>query len=313
MSTEILTALFFIICIISTIHAADEEITIDCKIGKVNYIFFNQLLSCTVYSKPNIVKRETKVTSICSGSTTGIRVFYALSKIIRYIPKNLDQVFPDLTGFRLENTQLKMVTKEDLQPFPELTMFASVSNHIEFLDEDLFMYNEKLQYVSFRANKISFIHPDVFNVVRGSLKQLYMDAQAINCGIGNPTTVTAIGNALDKLASSECTDIINAPALYTLWLELKGQVSGGGEDLQQCQTQLAEATAALTSASDNLLAVQTDLDSCTSNLEAITAQYDECMTNTTTVEDELAALETTLGEVSLTAANCCSAHPESCA
>jgi hypothetical protein len=204
-------------------------------------------MSCTVSSKTNIRTRDVKVTSICGGSTVGIKVFYALSKVIRYIPKNIENVFKDLIGFRLENTELKMVTKEDLAPFPGLLMFASVSNHIEFLEEDLFINNPNLQYVSFRANKITYIHPSVFTVISGSLKQLYMDAQAINCGIGNPTTPAAI-------------DVFNAPALYSLWLELKAQVSGGSDELDTCNNDLQTCQADLSAKDGEIQEKQAQID-----------------------------------------------------
>lgn len=269
----ILAALFLIISITSLTQADDEELSIDCTIGKVNYVYFNQLLSCTAGSKVKIMKRDIKVTSVCGESnTTGVNVFYALSKVVRYIPKNLEVVFPDLFGFRLESTQLKMVTKEDLKPFTGLRMFASVSNHIEFLEEDLFTYNRKLEYVSFRANKITFIDPTVFTAISGTLKQLYMDAQAINCGIGNPTTETAIEKALIKLETSQCIDILNAPPLYTLWLELKAQVSEGSEDLDTCISEKEDAQSALENAKLDLTTCSTDLDECKNDLTAKEAQ-----------------------------------------
>lgn len=233
---------------------------------------------------PNIVKRDTVVTSICGASTEGIKVFYAVSKVIRYIPKNLEQVFEDLIGFRLESTQLKMVTKEDLQPFPELLMFSSVNNHVEFLEEDLFVNNIKLQYVSFRSNKITYIHPNVFNAISGTLKQLYMDAQSINCLIGNPTTPTAIEKALTKFATSQCTDILNAPALYILWLELKAQVSGGSDELETCNTDLQTCSGELETANSELNTVKGNLETVSSNLET-------CNENLEEKEAELAIFE----------------------
>jgi len=270
-----LTALLLIISIASIIQADDQEISIECTIGKVNYIFFNQLLSCTVKTSPNIMKRDTKVTSICGSSSQGVKVFYAVSKVIRYIPKNLEQVFEDLIGFRLESTQLKMVTKEDLQPFPELLMFSSVNNHVEFLEEDLFMYNTKLEYVSFRYNKITYIHPNVFNAISRTLKQLYMDPQSINCLIGNPTTPAAIEKALAKFATSQCTDILNAPALYTLWLELKAKVAGGNNELETCNTGLQTCNGKLETANHELDTVTTDLEAANSNLVTCNENLEE--------------------------------------
>ncbi|KAL7010909.1 hypothetical protein ACKWTF_014008 [Chironomus riparius] len=262
-------------------------------------------MSCTVSSKTNIMRRETKVTSICGGSTAGIKVFYALSKVIRYIPKNLKVVFKDLTGFRLENTQLKMVTKEDLEPFPDLLMFASVSNHIEFLEEDLFIFNTKLQYVSFRANKISFIHPTVFANVKLTLKQLYMDAQAINCGIGNPTTPAAIENALIKFEFSQCADILNAPALYSLWLELKGQVSGGSEELETCQADLATATTDLDAAKTELDTAKTELDTATTELATAKQEAADCSSELEAAKTACEGTGATLEEITGMLAGCC--------
>lgn len=151
-------------------------------------------------------------------------------KTVNYIPKGLDKLFANLTGMRFELTKLKHVTKENLAPFPQLLMFASVSNQVQFIEQDLFANNPNLKYVSFRANKITYIDPAVFDHLRPSLAQLYIDGTAITCGFPQATTNSAVGKVLDKLKDSACSDIDNAPPLYSFWVEKQGGSGGNGKN-----------------------------------------------------------------------------------
>jgi len=151
-------------------------------------------------------------------------------KTVNYIPKGLDKLFANLTGMRFELTKLKHVTKENLAPFPQLLMFASVSNQVQFIGKDLFVNNPNLKYVSFRANKITYIDPAVFDNLRPSLAQLYIDGTAITCGFPQATTNSAVGKVLDKLKDTACSEIDNAPPLYSFWLEKQGGSGDSGRN-----------------------------------------------------------------------------------
>ncbi|XP_070504373.1 uncharacterized protein [Chironomus tepperi] len=273
-------AAILLISIIATINAASPtdnvNISMECTIGNVNYIYFGIQQSCTAKGKLNIVNINTTVTSIdggCSRSNPNpsVKVFYVFAKVAKYVPSGLDVLFPNLMGFRFESTQLKLVTKENLKPFPNLLMFASVGNQIEFLEQDLFMYNTKIEYISFRANRISYIDPSVFAVIGSSLQQLYMDGQAIACGLGNTITPNTVKNALAKLGKSICADITNAPPLYLLLLQLKEQLASGGNDTSSCEEELTACNGNLTEIQTNLTALNDELTQVTGDLETLNA------------------------------------------
>ncbi|CAG9810082.1 unnamed protein product [Chironomus riparius] len=278
MKLELNLAVILLISLIAVTNADSPtkavNISMECTIGDVNYIYFGIETSCTAKGRLNIVNMNTTVTSIdggCSRSNPNprIRVFYVVGKVVQYVPSGLDVLFPNLMGFRFVSTQMKLVTKESLQPYPNLLMFASVGNQIEYLEKDLFMYNTKIEYISLRSNRISYIDPTVFSVIGNSLQQLYMEGQAIACGIGNTITPNSVKNALSKLSSSICADITNAPPLYILLLELKEQLASGGNESSTCQEELTACNGNLTEIQTNLTALNEEVTQLTTELETL--------------------------------------------
>lgn len=147
-------------------------------------------------------------------NATDVKIFFATVRVVRYIPKRLEVLFPTLIGLRFENTQLSYVSKNDLKPYPNLRLFTSILNRIEFLEEDLFINNPFLEFVSFRSNQIKYIHPNVFDGVKDRLQQLWIDGTAINCGLRGAQNNINVNTQLDVLKKSQCVNLDNASAFY---------------------------------------------------------------------------------------------------
>lgn len=293
---------------ILTFATSTQFITIDCKISKIDYVYFNKLTSCAVKAKPNIVTPDITVSSVLSGSTVGVKVFYAKGQVIRYIPKNLNAVFPDIIGIWLESSQLKLVSKEDLEAFPGLLMFASVDNDIQFLVKDLFIYNPKLQVVSFQGNKITYIEPNVFSPISKSLQQLYLEKQGINCGLSNALTPKEIKADLAKLSSSKCGDILNAPPLYIQWIELKhhlAQTIEKYEDaLNTAQSNLEACFVQIENHNASLQMCKNEVYNCESSLSTVSNDYVRCKGNMEALANEYSHYQEKLDSCNTYAQNC---------
>jgi hypothetical protein len=206
-----------ILCEGSSENTSDVEFT--CTYSFPLHLFYGYTFTCTLSNNPKITEPNTVVTAVTNPSVVkyfanDVKIFYAASKTIRYIPKNLEVLFPEIFGLRFDSTGLTLVTKEDFEPFPNLTMFISYSNPIEFLEEDLFIHNPKLEFVNFRLNKITYIAANIFDGVLSNLQQLWLDGTAIACGLRGATTNEAAKFQIQVLKSSACVKEENQPASY---------------------------------------------------------------------------------------------------
>lgn len=195
----------------------------ECKISNVLWDFFQFVNTCTVKVPFKVTNDNTTIATINGYSQPNekVRFFSVTDKVVNYIPKGLNLLFVKLIGMKFDQTSLKLVTKENLQPFPDLLMFSSTNNQIEFLEKDLFIYNPKLQYVSFSSNKITYIDPNVFKVLSSTLAVLMLDRTAIDCGLSSASDPNSVAKLLNKVSKSACAKIENAPPLYSLWLKMK--------------------------------------------------------------------------------------------
>lgn len=175
--------------------------------------------TCTLRNFPDITQPNVNITGVNTTLPKGrdyddVRVFLALNRVVRYIPKFLDTIFPSLFGLRFENTQLSYISKEDLAPFPKLRLLTSVLNRIEFLEADLFVNNPDLEFISFRSNQIKYIHPNVFESLKDKLEHLWIDGTATPCGLRGAANNQNVKRQLDVLRNSQCVNLDNAPAFY---------------------------------------------------------------------------------------------------
>jgi hypothetical protein len=144
-------------------------------------------------------------------------------------------------------------------------------NQIEFIERDLFKFNVKLQFVSFRSNRIKYIDPQVFDVIQGSLTQLWLDGTVTSCGLTGVTTKEGVQSTLTKLKNSPCVDESNAPTLYLYWLQM--QESNNNE----CESDLAAANQTIADLEDENAALQIRIDGmeteCDESIAQVTSEY----------------------------------------
>jgi len=107
----------------------------------------------------NITTRNVKIDGLLINYTKGhvIRGLEIIHRTCHYFPKGIENVFGNLLIIEISNSNLKQITKSDLQPFTELIELDLKSNDLEVIEKDLFMYNKKLNEVWFDHNKLKHI------------------------------------------------------------------------------------------------------------------------------------------------------------
>jgi hypothetical protein len=163
-----------IILVLSVPFAA--SVVIDCRFG-MGYITPYQ---CSLISDPSITERDTVVTaangdhedSMNHASVTAF-LSHSSTNTINYIPRGLNDLFPNLIYIAMQSIHLKEIRQADLQWYTELTNLHLGFNDIEIIEPDLFKYNPQLQTIDLSDNKIKQVDPNVFDHLN-QLNNLYM-------------------------------------------------------------------------------------------------------------------------------------------
>lgn len=85
-----------------------------------------------------------------------------ISQNLNFIPKDIEEHFPNLKAISWYNSNLQTLSADDLKPFPELQFFAVWMNRLTAIDGDLFQFTPKVQYIDFDSNLIERIGQDFF-------------------------------------------------------------------------------------------------------------------------------------------------------
>lgn len=201
----------FILYLLSSISIS-FSIDLQCSFNfSISYNFYSCYVenNLNINSTENIPIKLINATHLDFKDNTQVIGFYAFNKNIRYIPKNIVEIFGNLKIIKITYGRLKEIHQSDLQPFEQLEYCQLMDNDIEFLENGLFHYNLNLQQVSFKNNKIIHIGDGVFDQL-GSLSWLNLEANGcINMKSENDTLMTK--SVIDQ-AKFNCT----APAIQTV-------------------------------------------------------------------------------------------------
>lgn len=92
-----------------------------------------------------------------------VQYLQILYQPIDFIPRGVENFFPNLVGLRISNGKIKQLTKRDLQPFYKLQLLSFDGNKIEVLDSDLFDYTPNLKWIYFDYNNIAHVGQGIFD------------------------------------------------------------------------------------------------------------------------------------------------------
>lgn len=107
-------------------------------------------------------------------TNSDVKQFDVQNQLVGFVPLGIGNFFPYLNYFRMYTTNLKEISKEDLQQFPNLEAIVLDSNKIEVIEADLFENTPKLVYVDFRYNSIMSVGPTIFDSLT-RLKSAYFN------------------------------------------------------------------------------------------------------------------------------------------
>jgi Leucine-rich repeat (LRR) protein len=144
------------------------SVVIDCEFKHDSWACVDNVYWCKLISDPSITERDTVVTAATGSherlmNHATVTGFYGSGKTINFMPRGLNEMFPNLIIIRIVRSKLKVIRQADLQWFPELKYLDLNSNDIKTIEQDLFKYNPLLLVIYIEYNKISRVHPNVFD------------------------------------------------------------------------------------------------------------------------------------------------------
>lgn len=81
---------------------------------------------------------------------------------VKYFPRDLFLVFPNLTAIAITNCGLKVITRRDLVGLNNLTSFNVRENELKSVPSNLFTNMKKLRRISFGMNKLESVSVELF-------------------------------------------------------------------------------------------------------------------------------------------------------
>lgn len=84
---------------------------------------------------------------------------------MEYMPKAIDQFFPNTEAITVFTAGLRVIREADLQPFLKLRILALENCRLTTLEFRLFLHNPKLNTISFRHNQLESIDDRVFDFI----------------------------------------------------------------------------------------------------------------------------------------------------
>lgn len=126
-------------------------------IGEVKYCHSRELVVTS--SNQSITSANDQPENHYHGEN--IKFLQILSQTVNFVPKRIEKVFLSIEGLQIDNSKLKTISKQDLEPFKELKIISMSFNDLETLDSDLFSFNPLLKRIHFQNNRLTFIGENV--------------------------------------------------------------------------------------------------------------------------------------------------------
>jgi Leucine rich repeat len=95
------------------------------------------------------------------------------SQILKTMPQNLGEVFPNLSALVIYNAQIEEIQRRDLIGFPNLKMIRFYYNQIKSIDGDLFEDLPQIEHISFQNNPLKHVGVNAFDNLK-NLQSLYL-------------------------------------------------------------------------------------------------------------------------------------------
>lgn len=188
---------FLLVYVVTLIIYEIHGFNLDCDFfetsGSMGWDFISFGKRCETINV-SITTDDQTVTSVNGQSgkfyhDQNVTAFLVAHQTLHYLPKGLEEMFPQLQEIYIENSKLKLIRKQDIEKFKALKSLLIQWNEIEELGKDLFESQREIRGLSFRQNKIKFIEEGIFDPL-DKLEHLWL---------GNNTCVNEVADNKEEI------------------------------------------------------------------------------------------------------------------
>lgn len=179
---------------------------------RLDCTYNNSLSSYTCVAKVSFTDGdEHKVNEVSQNHMGGKSNYHVMALQIdhqglRYMPRGVENYFPNLKILRIFYTQISEISSDDLK-LPELTTLTVAHGPLQSLDGDLFKNNPKLTVINFSVNSLKHVGPNVLTSMY-NFNSVYLENNiCINRKIVN--NKAAVAGLINDLR-------VNCPQMLTL-------------------------------------------------------------------------------------------------
>lgn len=163
-SRFIITSIVFITHIVTSL-TLNMECSFDIASPWANYDGTVAGKRCSVINL--LTKQPENITTV--NDTSGNRYHSENVKILRiesqtayFLPNDIEKHFPHLEALMVLNSELKQISRHNMEVFPALKQLVMYQNHLERLDSNLLEFNLALNFVDFSNNKLKEVGEALF-------------------------------------------------------------------------------------------------------------------------------------------------------
>lgn len=192
-----------------------SAINIECQ-----FLIFSEDSDVLLGKNFNITEQNTSVTTInnLSARMFGpifVEQFSIEDQIVNFMPKGLENFFPELEMLVVQNSKLKSIKKIDLQIFADLEYLNLKHNNLKALDGDLFEGNRNLMIIDFSGNRLMFIGNQLLVPLKNIKHAYFSDNNCIDdfATIGSVLIETRDISILQNELKENCPDLLKLEKL----------------------------------------------------------------------------------------------------
>lgn len=147
MTVKIFVCLIVILFLVKSV----QNLSIECNFQYVGWIAIGTAYTCRTIQISNLYDKNVNFINgshINDLSDSNVSAIFFEDEIdLSFLPRNLNDFFPNLILINSWNTHFNEISSEQLRHFPDLQVFSIGQSSIKSLPFDLFQFNRNLIYI----------------------------------------------------------------------------------------------------------------------------------------------------------------------
>ncbi|KAL7011195.1 hypothetical protein ACKWTF_014148 [Chironomus riparius] len=139
-----------------------DNVKFNCDYSYQSFVASKDILCCKILPSLTILQEFTNINIINSKNMSNVHGFSARNQHILFLPRNINDSFPNLEALEIFGSGLKKISSSVLKRLENLNYLSLSHNKIESLGANLFQHNRKLKTIILNNNRINFIEPTAF-------------------------------------------------------------------------------------------------------------------------------------------------------